>query len=235
MCVCSYVGLWRERARKSGYVLEQLLDQEFTFKRIAILLRQATTAVDLKKVFSNLTDLILLHSSWKARNNIQKWSGNSYLNVGYFRNYITLLYGVVEQLSYDCTILQVASRRKPHEVDIPLIVSKLVSTKPGWFERNSSSLSATSTSVSATFLWTSSSSQTQNWARAAASLHHIIMENALKYFSKPAMPHYYNLWTRIVSEYSYDNVLSSVYEWQKGEGRGHQIVHKLDYFILAID
>lgn len=37
--------------RKSGYVLEQLLDQEFTFIRIAILLRQATTAVDLKKYF----------------------------------------------------------------------------------------------------------------------------------------------------------------------------------------
>lgn len=51
VCVCSYVGLWRERARKSGYVLEQLLDQEFTFKRIAILLRKATTAVDLKKYF----------------------------------------------------------------------------------------------------------------------------------------------------------------------------------------
>lgn len=51
-CVFAHMlRLWRERARKSGYVLEQLLDQEFTFKRIAILLRQATTAVDLKKYF----------------------------------------------------------------------------------------------------------------------------------------------------------------------------------------
>jgi len=57
------------------------------------------------------------------------------------------------------------------KVNIPLIVSKLVSMKPSCFERNSRSLSAASTSVSFTSLSISSSSQTQNSARAAASLH----------------------------------------------------------------
>lgn len=50
VCVLAHT-LEGERERKSRYVLEQLLDQEFTFKKIAILLRQATTAVNLKKYF----------------------------------------------------------------------------------------------------------------------------------------------------------------------------------------
>lgn len=50
------------------------------------------------------------------------------------------------------------------------MVSKLVSKKPACFERNSRTLSETSTSVKALLLLISFSSQSQNSARAAASL-----------------------------------------------------------------
>lgn len=68
-----------------------------------------------------------------------------------------------------CEIIMAFYWCKKQEI-IPLIVSKLVSINPSCFWRNSRSFSATCTSVRGTFLQTSSSSQHQNSAKAAASL-----------------------------------------------------------------
>lgn len=53
--MCVFALRWGER--ENDYVLDQMLDQEFAFKRISILLRQATTAVDLKSSIFKLNRL----------------------------------------------------------------------------------------------------------------------------------------------------------------------------------
>lgn len=71
--VCVFARTLGER--ESGYVLDQQLDQEFAFKRIAILLRQATTAVDLKRsIFKlNRLDITALQLQTTKQQTEVKW------------------------------------------------------------------------------------------------------------------------------------------------------------------